>query len=146
MIALYHNFIKNIPILTEKNKSDPVLDSSFTRINQNFFGNLMEKPNLEWGTDSRRKLGSYNFHNDTITVSTLFQKSKPELLDYLMYHELLHKQQSFKYKNGRSSFHSPEFRRAENLYPHKEKIDREINSLVRHKRVKNPFRSFFRFF
>src|SRR3989344_640348 len=141
-IDLYHNFIRNIPLLTPKTKSDPLLENSFQRVNQVFFNGNLELPNVAWGQPTFRKLACYNYHNDTVTVSSLFQEAPPEIVDYLMYHELLHKQQSFKYKNGRSSFHSPEFRRAENLYPHKEKIDREINSLVRHKRVKNPFRSF----
>ncbi len=145
-IELYHNFIKNIPLLTEKNKSDPILDSSFARINQNFFYNQMEKPNLEWGTDSRRKLGSYNFHNDTITVSTLFQSSKPELLDYLIYHELLHKQHKFKHKNGTSFFHTRDFRRDENNYPHKSQLEQEISALIRKRRPVPKRASFWNFF
>lgn len=94
----------------------------------------MEKPNLEWGTDSRRKLGSYNFHNDTITVSTLFQSSKPELLDYLIYHELLHKHHKFKHKNGTSFFHTRDFRRDENNYPNKAGLEQEISALIRKRR------------
>ncbi len=145
-IELYHNFIKNIPILTEKNLSDPELDASFLRVNQNFFDNLMEKPNLEWGTASRRKLGSYNFHNDTITVSTLFQSSRPELLDYLMYHELLHKQHKFRHKNGTSFFHTRDFRRDENNYPDKAGLEREISTLIRKRRLVHKKTSFWNFF
>ncbi|MBU0457296.1 MAG: hypothetical protein ABH824_06405 [Nanoarchaeota archaeon] len=132
-IDLYNNFIKNIPILTPKNKIDPTLEKSFHRVNERFFYNNLEKPNLAWGSDSRRKLASYNFHNDTITVSTLFIDVGSEILDYLMYHELLHKHIKFKHKNGRSSFHTKEFRKAESQYPNQNNIEKQINRIIANK-------------
>lgn len=133
-IELYHNFIKNIPTLTPKTRNDDVLEVSFQRVNQQFFHHQIEQPNLQWGQDSFRKLASYNFHNDTITVSTVFTEAKPELLDFLMYHEMLHKHHKFKHRNGRSSFHSPEFKEAEQAYPNHKQIEREMNALIRQKR------------
>jgi predicted metal-dependent hydrolase len=144
-IDLYNNFVKNIPILTPKTKSDPHLESSFNRVNQQFFQDTIEQPNLTWGTASRRKLASYNFHDDTITVSTIFKESRKEVLDYLMYHELLHKYHKFNNKNGRSHFHTPKFRDDENLYPQKEEIDREINRIIRYSRVKKKKTGFLGF-
>ncbi len=133
-IDLYHNFIKNIPTLTPKTKNDTALEASFQRINQQFFQNQIEQPNLQWGTDSFRKLASYNFHNDTITVSTVFTQARPEILDFLMYHEMLHKSHQFSHHNGRSSFHSPEFKAAEKAYPGQELIEKEIHAVIRQKR------------
>jgi len=135
-INLYNNFVKNIPQLTIKTKTDPVLEESFSRVNCSFFYEQLELPNLQWGQKSFRKLASYNFHNDTITVSTLFQGSRSEVLDYLMYHELLHKHHKFKHDNGRSSFHTKEFREDEKLYPHHELIEKEIESLIRTRKRK----------
>ena len=129
-LDLYHNFIRNIPMLTPKTKTDPILEPSFQRVNQQFFSNQMEQPNLQWGQDSFHKLASYNFHNDSVTVSTLFETASPEILDYLMYHELLHKHLKFKAKNGRSSFHSTEFREAERQYPEQERIEKEIHAII----------------
>jgi predicted metal-dependent hydrolase len=145
-INLYNNFIKNIPTLTEKVHSDPVLESSFHRVNNEFFFNQIEKPNLKWGTDSKRKLASYNFHDDTVTVSTIFKESREELLDYLMYHELLHKHHKFNHKNGRSFFHTKQFKSDENLYPNKMALEREISKIIRNSRVpkKKSVFSFFR--
>ncbi len=143
-IELYNNFIKNIPILTEKTKSDPVLAESFYRVNQQFFFNQLEKPNLCWGTSSKRKLASYNFHNDTITVSTIFEGSEEKILDYLMYHELLHKYHKFKHKNGRSFYHTKEFKDDENLFPDKPQLEKEINQIIRKFRVPKK-KSFFSF-
>ncbi len=133
-IELYHNFIRNIPTLMPKTRSDTVLEASFQRINSQFFQNQIEQPNLQWGTDSFRKLASYNFHNDTITVSTVFTDSKLEILDFLMYHEMLHKQHKFSHRNGRSSFHSPEFKEAEQYYPEHEHIEKEIKGIIRSKK------------
>jgi hypothetical protein len=135
-IELYNNFVKNIPTLTPKTKSDPHLETSFNRVNQNFFQNTIEQPNLTWGTASKRKLASYNFHDDTVTVSTIFKESREEILDYLMYHELLHKYHKFNHKNGRSHFHTPKFKSDENLYPQKKEIDIEINGIIRHSKAR----------
>jgi hypothetical protein len=144
-INLYNNFVKNIPILTPKTKSDPKLETSFNRVNQNFFQNTIEQPNLTWGTASRRKLASYNFHDDTVSVSTIFKESREEILDYLMYHELLHKFHKFNHKNGRSHFHTPKFRSDENLYPKKNEIDQEINRIIRYSKPKKQKSGFLRF-
>lgn len=142
-IDLYNNFIRNIPILTEKNNINPYLEQSFYRTNQQFFQNQIEKPNLTWGQASFHKLAHYNFHNDTITISTIFQTAKPEILDFLMYHELLHKHHKYNNHNGRNAFHTSQFRHDENLYPHKPQIEQEINTLIRQQKrllkTKKPF-------
>lgn len=142
-IELYNNFVKNIPILTPKTKTEPVLAESFLRVNEKFFYNQLEKPNLQWGTDSKRKLACYNFHNDTVTVSTIFQEVREEVLDYLMYHELLHKYHKFRHKNGRSSFHTREFKEDESSYPHQKEIEGEITAIIRKKRKKKGVWNFF---
>ncbi len=149
-IELYNNFIKQIPVLTPKTRSDPMLEDSFHRINEKFFETNIEQPNLKWGTDSRRKLACYNFHNDTITVSTLFEDARPEILDYLMYHELLHKYHQFEQKNGRSSYHSPKFKRDEAKYPEFKLIEKEIETIIKTKKrkkmmEKRSFLDFWRF-
>ena len=129
-IDLYTNFVKNIPLLTPKTKFDEVLEGAFLRVNERYFQGVIEQPNLQWGQDSFRKLAHYNFHNDTVTVSTLFQKARREILDYLMYHELLHKYHQFSHRNGRSSFHTREFRKAEERYPKQKEIEREIGNIA----------------
>ena len=130
-IELYHNFTKKIHLMTPKTKTHPVLEESFHRVNQNHFHKLIEQPNLVWGTASKSKLACYHFHNDPITVSTIFQNTQAEILDYLIYHELLHKKQKFKYKRGRTYFHTKKFRQAESLFPNQKSIERKINSIIR---------------
>jgi predicted SprT family Zn-dependent metalloprotease len=135
-IELYHNFVKNIPLMTVSSSSDQKLEESFARVNQHFFFNQMAKPNLKWGQNSRRRLASYNFNQDEVTLSNLFKESKPEIIDYLMYHELLHRHQKFKYKNGRSFYHTRQFKEAENEYPDKKIVEEEINQIIRKQLVK----------
>jgi len=133
-IELYNNFVKNIPLLIPKTKSEPALENSFQRVNQKFFSSTLEQPNLQWGQQAYRKLASYNFHNDTVTVSTIFNDARQEVLDYLMYHELLHKHHKFQHNAGRSSFHTREFKQAEELYPQQQEIEKELTTIIRSKR------------
>src|SRR3989344_7160447 len=104
-IHLYHHFTKNILTLTPKNESDPILAAAFGRMNQQFFSVAMEQPNLRWGSASRHRLAYYNLHDDSITVSTVFTDAPQHVLDYLLYHEMLHKHFQFEHKNGRSHAH-----------------------------------------
>ncbi|PIN75180.1 hypothetical protein COV17_04160 [Candidatus Woesearchaeota archaeon CG10_big_fil_rev_8_21_14_0_10_36_11] len=136
-IDLYNNFVKNIPLLTLKTKTHPVLEESFIRVNSQFFNNDIEQPNLQWGTNSKRKLASYNFHNDTITVSTLFKDVSQHILDYLMYHEMLHKHHTFRHKNGRSAYHTKEFKDDEKQYPGWKNVENEINTIIRKNKGRN---------
>jgi predicted metal-dependent hydrolase len=142
-IELYNNFVKNIPILTPKTEKHPILEASFQRVNQQFFNNQLEQPNLTWGTNSKRKLASYNFHSDTISVSTLFKEVQENVLDYLVYHECLHKWQKFQHKNGRSAFHTREFREAERKYPQQESMEQEISKIIRQKSKKFSWKDLF---
>lgn len=130
-IELYHNFVKSLPALAEKKASDPYLEGSFHRLNEQFFGKGMEMPALVWGKSAFRRLASYNFHNDAITVSSAFRNAPPEILDHIIYHELLHKHFAFTHRNGRSSYHSREFRTAEKLYPEHREMEKKMQAFLR---------------
>lgn len=138
-IEFYYQFIKKIPSFAQKKASCPLLEDSFHQLNQTYFNSLLEKPNLVWGAASFRKLASYNFHNDTITISTIFKEAPKEILDYLIYHELLHKKQQFDYKNNRTYYHTRTFRKAENLFPDKKQIEGQINQLIKQYRKRGSF-------
>ena len=140
---LYNLFMKNVHIAIPKTKTDEILEASFSRVNEMFFSGMMDIPNLEWGNESTSKLGCYEYGSDTITISTIFKDAKGELLDYVMYHEMLHKKLKFDCKNGRSIHHSPEFKRMEAQYPEQERVEKEISRLARrHRALSLPF-SFF---
>ena len=129
-IELYNTFIKKIPQMTEITEAEPALVLSFYRVNEQFFHSLLDQPNLKWGQATRSKLAHYNFHNDTVVLSSIFQEAPENIIDYLMYHELLHKKQQFYTKNNRSYFHTTAFKQAEDQFPNKQKIEQEINQII----------------
>jgi len=146
-IDLYNSFIKNIHLAVPKTESNPILEGSFNRVNEEYFNGLMEKPNLIFGNHSRRKLGSYEYGSDTIIISKVFLKAPVRLLDYIMYHELLHKQYKFISKNNRNYHHNKEFKRKEEDYKDFRAIEKELNSFLRQKqKILNTTRGLFRIF
>lgn len=145
-MQLYDDFIKGVSEVTIQNGScDGELESSFSRVNEKYFLGLVDKPQLEWGSDSFRKLASYDYHTNTITVSTLFREAPEHLLDYLMYHEMLHKKLKFSSVNGRMSHHGSEFRRQERNFEGSGMIEGELNAFIRsshvarRQRIRNSF-------
>ena len=97
---------------------------------------MILKPNLQWGNESTSKLGSYEYGSDTITISTIFRNGEQELLDYVMYHEMLHKKFKFQNKNGRSLHHSREFKKMESMFPNRDIMEKEISLLARKHRFR----------
>ena len=143
-IEMYNNFIKNLHWGIEKTKKEPLLLDSFNRVNKKYFDSMIEAPNLVWGSESKRKLGSYDYGTDTITISTIFKETKTELLDYIMYHELLHKKHKFKAKNGRSYHHTSKFRKEEKQFENSEEMEKKITHFVRKKKF-SAIKSLFEF-
>lgn len=134
-MELYNLFLKNVHIAIPKTKTDEILDESFNRVNDAYFNGMLDKPNMEWGNEATSKLGSYEYGNDTITISSIFKNENPEFLDYVMYHEMLHKKFKFQNRNGRNLHHSPEFKRMEAKFKDRDLIEREIPKLARKHRL-----------
>ena len=85
---------------------------SFDRVNAAYFGGKMARPRLTWNrTLTGRKFGHYDFVHDTVMISrTLDAPRVPEfVVDFLMFHELLHKFHGLHWVNGRGYAHTPEF-------------------------------------
>ncbi|MBN1644852.1 hypothetical protein JW851_02325 [Candidatus Woesearchaeota archaeon] len=131
---LYENFIKNIHIAVPKNKSNPVLEQSFNRINKLYFAGMVDKPNLRLGKNSIRTLGNYDYGTDTITISSVLL-NHIDLLDYVMYHEILHKKHKFKFKNGRSFHHTKTFKKNEKTYPNSKELEDKLSRILRKKKL-----------
>ena len=128
---LYSKFLKNVHIAIPKTKTDEILEESFNRVNDAYLNGMIDMPNLQWGNNSTSKLGSYEYGSDTITISTIFKNAEKELLDYIMYHEMLHKKFKFENKNGRSVHHSTEFKKTESQFENSEFIEKEIAKIAR---------------
>jgi len=130
-MELYNIFMKNVHLAVPKTKTDKILEASFDSVNDNYFNGMLDKPNLQWGNESTSKLGSYEYGSDIITISTIFKNAQQELLDYIMYHEMLHKKFKFESKNGRNLHHSHEFKKMEAKFENKDFIEKEISKLAR---------------
>jgi len=140
-ISLYISFIKNLHITVPKSHSHPALKESFNRINNAFFYNLVETPNLEWGSTTTAKLGSYDFHTDTITISSIFLNHH-NLLDYVMYHEVLHKKLKFRNSGSKTFHHTKEFKDKEKEFPNAELLERMMKQLASRARIKSQNKRF----
>jgi len=92
------------------------LKEVFQRINYAYFDGEQPLPHLCWSPrPTRRKFGHYNPATDSIQLSrTLDHPNIPEyVVDFVMYHELLHRDLGIHLKNGRHSAHRTDFRRQE---------------------------------
>jgi hypothetical protein len=95
------------------------LNASFERVNAGYFGGTMARPTLTWNrTFTGRKFGHYDFVHDTVMVSrTLDASDVPEfVVDFLVFHELLHKFHGLHWVNGRGYAHTSEFQRDERKF------------------------------
>ncbi len=139
-IDLYENFLRNIGDYTEAGQAPPLLKASFDRVNRKYFKGFIEQPNLKWGNNSFSRLGTYEYGSNTVTLSAVLEDDS-ELLDYVMYHELLHKKHKFKSRNTRSYHHTPEFKRDEKKFENPE-IEKKLEIFLKKKHRRKLFRFF----
>lgn len=130
-LEIYRNFVKQTEIRdksleTRKNRGRKILSGSkgkfydleefFLVLNEMYFENSIEKPNLTWSTkDTYRILGHYDASHHTISISKSLDDAKvpPFVVGFVVYHEMLHIKHPTKYQNGRRYIHTPEFKRDE---------------------------------
>ena len=88
------------------------LAASFDRVNTTYFKGLMGRPHLVWSRSfAIRKLAHYERASDTVMVNiVLDKKTVPACaIDFIVYHELLHKHLGVKWKRTRMAAHTEEF-------------------------------------
>jgi len=92
------------------------LDVSFDRVNAAYFNKTMSRPHLVWSrTFAARKFGHYDYARNTVMANmVLDRKGVPEFtVDFIVYHELLHKRLGIIWQSNRVAAHTPEFREKE---------------------------------
>ena len=97
------------------------LDEVFEKLNSLFFHGLMARPRMSWSqTKTRRILGHYDPAHNAIIISRIFDHfAMPEyVLEYIVYHEMLHLKHPVKLRGSRRCVHSAEFQAEEKLFPH----------------------------
>jgi len=77
------------------------------------------RPRLTWSRSfTGRKFGHYDPIRDTVMVSSSLDRDNvPQYaLDFVVFHELLHKELGVDWRNGRAAAHTPEFRAQERRF------------------------------
>ena len=96
------------------------LDALFEDLNARFFHGLMARPRMSWSqTKTRRILGHYDPAHNAIIISRVFDHfAVPRyVLEYIVYHEMLHLKHPVKLRGSRRCVHSAEFQADERLFP-----------------------------
>jgi hypothetical protein len=97
------------------------LNLAFERVNAAYFDGKLDRPHLQWNrTRTRRKYGHYDESRDTVMVSqTLDAAAVPDyVIDFIVYHELLHRTLGTPVVKGRRRVHTTAFRNAERDFRH----------------------------
>jgi hypothetical protein len=107
------------------------LDEIFDQLNFHYFFGLMAKPAIGWSLRvSRGILGHYDPSHHTIVLSKRLDKPDVArlLVEYVMFHEMLHIKFPAEHRSGRRCVHTPEFKAAEKQF---EKFNEAKASLKR---------------
>jgi hypothetical protein len=109
------------------------LEASFRRVNATFFDGRMERPTISWSrAETRRMFGHYEFVSDSLVVSSSLDRADvPEfVVDFIVYHELLHKKHGLRWTGSRAHAHTPEFRREERRFPGMAEAERVLRRIA----------------
>ncbi len=109
------------------------LNAVFDRVNAAYFHGEMPRPRLSWGrTRTHRKLAHYDEPADHVMVSLTLDDSKVPgyALDFVMYHELLHKSLGTRVVKGRRHAHTRAFREAERAFRQYDRARRVIDKVL----------------
>jgi hypothetical protein len=108
------------------------LQSIFDRLNQRFFQGQLAVARIGWSPKrSRTRLGHHDPAHRTITISRWLDAESVPLfvVEYLVYHEMLH----VKYPTGHNGYrrvvHSRTFREAEKEFPHYEDACEQLKKM-----------------
>ncbi|MBW2965178.1 SprT-like domain-containing protein [Candidatus Woesearchaeota archaeon] len=140
-VDLYNGFVRNLHLAIPKDENDPELEECFNRVNERYFLGLVERPNLRWGKFATTTFGSYDFKTDRITISSVFKEVEDnKYIDYIMFHEMLHKQRKFFKSGTKTYYHDKRFKRLENVFEGGNMIEKELGSVVRRAKASVAYR------
>jgi len=96
------------------------LEEIFEDLNCRFFHGLMGRPQLTWSRDhARNRLGHYDPAHNAIVISRVFDRPQVPryVVEYIVFHEMLHLKHPVKLRGSRRCVHSREFLEEEKLFP-----------------------------
>ena len=109
------------------------LAESFDRVNAGYFNGSVPRPRLVWSrTFAARKFGHYDHANDTVMVNMVLDRETVAgwAVDFIVYHELLHKQLGVVWKSSRMAAHTPEFLKRERRFRQYEQARATLRKLA----------------
>lgn len=115
------------------------LDEIFDDINEVYFRDAIAKPVLSWSNGKTyRILGHHDSTHQTIIISkSLDDRKVPRyVVEYVVFHEMLHIFHPVEIRNGRRIVHSPQFKRNERTFEYFEEAEIWIEKNVRNLRKK----------
>ena len=95
------------------------LEEIFEDLNVKYFHGLMARPLMTWSTErARNRLGHYDPAHNAIVVSSVFDHPRVPryVVEYIVYHEMLHLKHPVKLRGSRRCVHSAEFQAEEKLF------------------------------
>jgi hypothetical protein len=110
------------------------LDEIFSELNASFFAGKLDKPRLSWNqTITHRDFGHYEPSADAIMISiTLDSPEVPRFVtEYVVHHELLHKELGVRRVNGRRQVHTRQFRDRERHFPRAAEAEAFLDNVAR---------------
>ena len=99
------------------------LDGVFDSLNQRYFAGGLDKPRISWSTRRARcVLGRYDSTHHAIFISSLFDSPTVPgyVVEYVMFHEMLHVKHHSRVHHSRVIVHTPEFKSEERNFPYYE--------------------------
>lgn len=139
--AIKHKRKTGRKIITSPQGNVYDLENIFGKLNLIYFQNEIEKPEISWSQRrTYRRLGHHDpVHNAIIISKSLDEKTVPKfVVEYVVYHEMLHIKHPVYQKNGRRCVHTPEFKRDEEKFPYFDDAEKWIdkNALKIKRKVK----------
>lgn len=103
------------------------LEELFEDLNRRFFHGLMGRPQLTWSQNhARNSLGHYDPAHNAIVISRIFDHPRVPryVVEYIVFHEMLHLRHPVKLRGSRRCVHSREFLAEEKLFPELERAQK----------------------
>ena len=110
------------------------LDEIFARLNTQYFNGTISKPALTWSAKKTyRILGHHDATHEHITISTsLDSLTVPKyVVEYVVFHEMLHIHHPTKHINGRRYNHTTAFKMDEKKFAYFDQAEKWIERNVR---------------
>ncbi|MFN2500843.1 MAG: SprT-like domain-containing protein [Pyrinomonadaceae bacterium] len=110
------------------------LNEIFDRVNLKYFGDAIPRPALTWSArKTYRILGHHDATHDHVAISrSLDSHDVPQyVVEYVVFHEMLHIAHPTQHVNGRRYNHTPAFKRDERKFAYFDEAERWIERNVR---------------